>query len=320
LDAAEAACAVADESHFGRLIATGPDLLGLLHRLSTGDVKDLRSGDGKETVITNAKGRIVERVFVHHLGEDGVLLVAGPGGAPRVLLHLRKFTFAENTGLSDVTSATFAYALLGPRWDQAARTVGIPELAPYGASAFTIAETRVHAVRTNGFDANGVLVVGPVEAGERVSRALVEAAAGEGGGMIDADALEAWRIVRGLPASGRELTEDHNPLEAGLRSAVSFTKGCYVGQEVVARLNTYGKVSRTLVRLQLADGATVPAPGAAILSGGNTIGAVTSAVLPPGRQRPVALAYVKTRELPEATTVLAVDDRGTSRSATLIRG
>jgi len=320
LDAAEAACAVADRSNLGRIIATGPDLLGLLHRLSTGDVKDLRTGEGKETVITTAKGRIVERLFVHHLGEDGVLLVAGPQGAPRVLAHLRKFTFAENTGLSDVTATTFALALLGPRWAQTARTLGIPELAPCGASACTIAGMRVHAVRTNGFDTKGVLVIGPLEASERVRSVLVEATAAEGGGMIDADALEAWRIVSGLPAAGSELTEDHNPLEAGLRTAVSFTKGCYVGQEVVARLNTYGKVSRSLVRLELEAGAPVPSPGAAILLDGNTIGAVTSAVLGPGRPGPVALAYVKSRELPEATTVLAVEDGGTVRGATLIRG
>jgi folate-binding protein YgfZ len=319
LDAAEATCAFADRSSLGRMIATGPDLLGLLHRLSTGDVKDLRPGEGRETVITNAKGRIVERLFVHHLGDDGVLLVAGPEGGPRVLAHLRQFTFAENTGLSDVTATTFAFALLGPRWVEASRTAGIPELEPCDSSACTIAGVRVHAARTNGFDANGVLVIGPREHAEPVRTALVAAAAAEGGGAIEADTLEAWRILRGLPAPGHELTEDHNPLEADLRAAVSFTKGCYVGQEVVARLNTYGKVSRALVRLELESGAPAPAWGAVILRDGNPIGAVTSAILPAGRLRPVALGYVKSREISAETTALAVEVGGTPRSATLIR-
>jgi folate-binding protein YgfZ len=301
------------------LIATGPDLLGLLHRLSTGDVKDLRPGEGKETVVTSAKGRIVERLFVHHLGQDGVLLVAGPDGAPRVEAHFRKFTFAEQTGLSDVTAVTFAFAILGPRWADAARTAGIPELAPNGASAGTIGGTRVHVARTNGFDTNGVLVMGPKEAREPVRDALTEATRAAGGVPIDADVLEAWRIESGFPASGSELTEDHNPLEAGLRDAVSFTKGCYVGQEVVARLNTYAKVSRALFRLQLDAGAPVPAPGAAILLDGNVVGAVSSAVLPPGRKRPVALAYAKTRELPEAATTVGVEVGGTVRGATLLK-
>jgi folate-binding protein YgfZ len=319
LDAADASCAIADRSDLGRLIATGPDFLGLLHRLSTGDVKDLRPGQGRGTVITNAKGRIVERVFVHHLGGDGVLVVAGPEGAPRVEGHLKKFTFAENTGLSDVTAATFAFALLGPRWSDAAIAAGIPELAPYESAACTLAGARVHAVRSNGFDANGVMVIGPRGDASLVRDVLVDAAARVGGVEIGAEALEAWRIANGFPASGSELTEDHNPLEAGLRDAVSFTKGCYVGQEVVARLNTYGKVSRALVVLEFEPGVPVPAPGSAILNSGTTIGAVTSAVLPPGRASAVAIGYVKTRELAAGVTELAVDNDGSLFTAKRIR-
>jgi folate-binding protein YgfZ len=319
LDAAEGSCAIADRSDLGRLVATGPDLLSLLHRLSTGDVKDLRAGEGRQTVVTDAKGRIVERLFVHHLGGDGVLLVAGPGGAPRVQAHLQRFTFAEKTGLSDVTATTFALALLGPRWAAAASAAGIPELAPYGSSAVTLAGMRVHAARTNGFNDEGVLVLGPRDCAEPIRDALGVAAASEGGGMIEAEALEAWRILRGLPAPGHELTGEHNPLEAGLRDAVSFSKGCYVGQEVVARLNTYGKVSRALVRLRLEPGAPVPAPGAAIRNERGTIGAVTSAILPPGRPAPVALGYVKSRELSPDVDLLTIDDGETPLPATLLR-
>lgn len=317
---AERASAVADRSDLGRLIGTGPDLLGLLHRLSTGEVLGLRPGEGRETVITNAKGRIVERVFVHHLGDDGVLLVTGQGGAGRVLAHLTKFTFAEKTGLSDVTDATFAFALLGPRWEESSRAVGIPELAPFGAAALEIAGTPVHAARTNGFTSDGMLVTGPRGGAARVRAALVAAAESSGGGAIDAETLDAWRILAGFPAPNHELTDGHNPLEAGLRGAISFTKGCYVGQEVVARLNTYDKVSRTLIRLELEAGAPVPALGSAVVFGGKPIGEVTSAALPPGRPAPVALAYVKSRELPADAVSLTIDDRGHARSATPIRG
>mgnify|MGYP001446469916 CR=1 FL=1 len=289
--------AVADRTDLGRLIGTGPDLLGLLHRLSTGDVQDLRAGEGKETVLTNAKGRIVERLFVHHLGDDGVLIVAGQGGAERVLAHLARFTFAEKTGLSDVTDETFAFALFGARWEEASRALGIPELAPFGTSALGIAGTPVHASRTNGFTSDGVLLTGPRGDAGRVFAALVEAAGSLGGGAIDAQTLEAWRVGEGLPSANHELTEGHNPLEAGLTGAISFTKGCYVGQEVVARLNTYDKVSLSLIRLELEAGAPVPALGSAIVHEGKRIGEVTSAVLPPGRLAVVALAYIKSREL-----------------------
>jgi folate-binding protein YgfZ len=316
---AETAAAVADRSDLARLVGTGPDLLALLHRLSTADLKDLREGDGVPTVLTNAKGRIVERLFVHHFGVDGVLILAGPQAAARVRDHIKKFTFAEQTGIADQTDATFALALVGPRWKEAAAAAGIPLPRPYGASHATIADVPVRIAGTNGFDANGVLVIGERESASRVREALARAAARVGGGAIDAAGLEAWRILRWLPVSGHELTEDHNPLEAGLRDAVSFTKGCYVGQEVVARLNTYDKVSRTIVRLELAPGAPAPARGASVLHDGRVVGAVTSATLPEGRSQAVALAYVKLRELPEEIASVTVVDGGASFAATVAR-
>ena len=112
-------------------------------------------------MLTNPKGRIVERLSVHHFGEEGVLLVAGPEAAPRVLAHLARFTFAEITGLSDITASTFAFALLGPRWAQSTRAAGVPDLPPFGASSCAIAGVRVRVARTNGFDDQGLLVIGP---------------------------------------------------------------------------------------------------------------------------------------------------------------
>lgn len=316
LVAVRTACALADRSDLGRLLGTGPDLLGLLHRLSTGDLKDLGPGEGRPTVLTSPKGRIVERLFVHRLERAGVLLVAGPGSAQRVLAHLAKYTFAEKTGLADTTADTFAFAILGPRWQDASRAAGLPELPAYGAASAAVAGADVHVLCTNGFDARGVLVVGDRSAAGPVRRALAQAVASAGGSAIGAETLEAWRVLEGLPASGTELTEEHNPLEAGLRDAVSFTKGCYVGQEVVARLNTYGKVAREIVRLELEPGAPPPAPGAVVRCDGREVGVVTSAVAPADRTTVVALAYVKSREVPPGAPTLAVDDGGTVRAAT----
>lgn len=318
LDAALGACAVADRSDLGRLVGTGPDLLALLHRLSTGDVRDLRPGEGRETVLTNAKGRIVERLSAHHLGDDGVLLIGGSESSPRVLAHLQKFTFAEKTELTDRTAETFAFALLGPRWTQAAAAAGIPSLPPYGVASCEVSGVQVRAARTNGFNAEGVIVIGDRASAGTVGAALGAAASAAGGGAIDARALEAWRILSGLPAAGHELTEEHNPLEAGLRDAISFTKGCYVGQEVVARLNTYGKVARGIVRLELTPGTAVPKEGAAVLHDGKPVGHVTSAILPQGRTAAVALAYVKSRELPAGVDSVTIDDAGDLRTATIL--
>jgi len=314
LAAARARCGVADRSDLARLLATGRDILDLLHRLSTGDVKGLKPGEGRPTVLTSAKGRIVERLFVHHLGPDGVLLVAGPGAGARVLAHLKKFTFAEDTGLSDLAPSTAAYAVVGPKWADASRAAALPELPPFGAASCTVGGVDARVVRTNGFDAGGVLVICKRSDAPRVESALVGACESIGGAAIDAVTLETWRVLEGLPAAGYELTEEHNPLEAGLRDAISFTKGCYVGQEVVARLNTYDKVSRELVRLDLAPGAPVPTPGAVVRYDGREIGAITSAVMLPGGDSAVALAYVKSREIPEGDAVITVGDGASSGS------
>ena len=122
------------------------------------------------------------------------------------------------------------------------------------------------------------------------------AAAADAGGRPAGDlAMESRRVLLGLPVHPNELNDDHNPLEAGLRDAVSFDKGCYVGQEVVARLNTYDKVSRSLIGLELPADGGLPAPGTEIVVEGSTEGRVTSVVWPSGWPHPVALAYLKRR-------------------------
>jgi folate-binding protein YgfZ len=307
LGAALTRCGVVDDTPLTRLVATGPDILDLLHRLGTGDVKTLTPGEGRATVLTNAKGRIVERLFVHHLGADGILVVGGPGSAERTLGHLRKFTFAERLDIVDRTEATCAFTIVGPEWRRAALAASLPELVPYGVAPFTVGGAPVHVLRQSGFDANGVMIVGARDAAGKILDLVREAAESVGGAVLDPSSYEAWRIISGLPAMGAELTEDRNPLEAGLRDAVSFTKGCYVGQEVIARLNTYDKVSRELLRLELPPGSPTPARGATVRWDGRDVGTITSAAQVPGRDFVVAIASVKSRVLPPGTGVLTVD-------------
>lgn len=276
----------ADVSTRARLLGTGKDLLDLLHRLSTQDLRGLPVGRGLPTVLTSPKGRIVERLFVHRIVEREVLLSGGEDRAGATLAHLRKFTFAEETGLADVTLETVCFALLGR--DSAG---GVPDPGPWGGIRTEIEGVAVTVLGQDGFTSEGRSVVAAARDRDRL-RAYLAARAEE----IDPAALEAWRIERGHPAPGRELTEDWNPLEAGLRDHVSFTKGCYVGQEVVARLNTYDKVSRGIARVRFSEPGPFPEPGAPVESGDRSIGRLTSlAVLPEGGA--IGLAYVKAREV-----------------------
>ncbi len=299
LDAALTVVAVADRSHLGRLLATGPDILDLLHRLSTADLAGLREGEGRPAVLLTPKGRIVQRIFVHHLGEAGVLIVAGPAGAARTREHLQRFTFAEQTGLRDASAEWIQWVLVGPRSAAVLDELGLPRPGPGGVRRGNLGGCQVYGLGEEGLSTEeGFSIVCPdPQAAVGVWRELRRAVEACGGRAIGDQAFEAWRILRGLPEHGHELTEEHNPLEAGLWDCVSFTKGCYVGQEVVARLRTYDKVASELRGFVFPQGAAAPAPGTPLYRGEHAVGEITSAIVAPGRTHPVALGYVKRKTL-----------------------
>jgi len=318
LDCALDGCVLADASDQARLLATGPDYLDLLHRLSTGDVASLETGQGRPTILTTPKGRIVERLFVFRRGERDVLSVGGPGAGSHVIDHLARFTFAEQTGLAEITGESFQFVCLGPEAARILEATEVERPEPFGAVSAAMGEATVHVLGVGPWSSDGFSVVGPKDAAVQVWDALARGAADTGGRTTGGDVLEAWRILRGLPAAGHELTEEHNPLEASQQDAVSFDKGCYVGQEVVARLRTYDKVSRVLVGLEFPEGAPAPALGTTLLDADRAVGDLTSVVIPPGRSAPVGLAYLKRKTMrpdlslragdgPDAPTARVVD-------------
>ncbi len=307
LAAARTACVVVDRSDLFRIAGTGPDLADLLQRLGTGDLRALAPGTGVPTVLTSPKGRVIHRLFVHHLGDRGLLLVGGPDAPSSVIEHLRRFTFTEQTGLAERTGQTCQLALVGPRSGEALDAAEIARPPRFGSVTATRGGATFHVLGEDGLTGDGFSIVAELAEGPALWRTLVLGAARTGGCSAGDLALEAWRVLSGVPAPGHELTEEANPLEVGLHEAVSFSKGCYVGQEVVARLNTYDKVSRFLAGLRLAPGAAPPAVGAAVLREEGPIGRVTSAVRPPGATTAVAIALLKRDRVATGDEVLVAD-------------
>jgi len=316
LHAALNVCMVADRSPAARLIGDGPDLADLLHRLSTNTVHALEPGGGTATVLTTAKGRIVERLFVSHLGDAGLLLIGGNGRAGVVLEHLKKFTFAEQTGLRDCGNDYSLLALGGPLAGEALALAGLETPPPLGAVGGRHDGMRVHVLGHDGQSANGYsILVANAQAGS-LWQGLVLAVSKTDGRACGELALEAARIRRGVPACGSELNEDHNPLEAGLWDAVSFDKGCYVGQEVVARLNTYDKVSRRLIGLKIPPDHLVVAGGTKLYRNEKEAGLITSIAALEGVET-VGLGYIKKRsaEVGDAVQLGAPDGPTTTLQA-----
>ncbi len=288
---ASAGALVADLSDLGRLSITGKDGLDLLHRLTTQDLKDLQPGQGAAAVFVTAKGRILDRVLLGRLA-DRILGIADPGRATAVKKWIERYTFREEVLVEDWTLSHGTLGLFGR--DAAGLVAGL-----FGEAA---ARHPMHHPRTVAWQgAEGTLARTDPLAGEgyliTAERSVLQRFRDEllrqerGAIAAGPECLELLRIEAGRPRAGRELTEEFNPWEAGLRDAVSLNKGCYVGQEVIARLNTYQKVSKSLARIAW-EGGEAPEGRAALEIAGQPAGTLTSAARVPASSRVIALGYV----------------------------
>ena len=297
---------VVDRSDVGRLVVRGADAVDLLERLSTNALTELAVGEGAATVLTTNKGRILDLLLVLRREAD-LLVFTGAGNQERVAEWVDFYTFVEDVAVEDVTGATAMLGVLGPGAPvavEAAAGVAGAELAPYESRPGSVGGAEALVVRTDPAGGPGYDVIVPADDRGRVLDSLLSLDAAPAPVEAGRDALDLVRVERGVPAFGHELTEAFNPLEAGLIDIVSFTKGCYVGQEVVARLNTYDKVQKRLMRVKWGDG-DGPEPGAKLVLDGKQVGVVTSAAASPDGGG-VGLGYVR-RAHAAAGVVLPVE-------------
>ncbi len=276
----------AEEHAAGRILMRGRDRAALLQRISTNDVLRLRPGQGARTVLTTPIGRIIDLLTVHAL-DDALLVVTSPEQGGAVWSHLKKnIFFQDQVALEAVGRAYAQLALYGPA--AAELVAGALGLAardlPAHHSAGAFGELIVAGRAPIGGPSFTLYVPAAQLAG---AQAALEAA---GAQALDPATLDVLRAEQGYPAFGRELSQEYIPLETGLLDAVSFTKGCYVGQEIIARMESRGRLAKQLRGLRLSAPATAPAK---LDVGGKEAGDLTSAVISP-RLGPIALAYVRT--------------------------
>ena len=281
--------AVIDRSDVGRLVVAGEDALDLLNRLSTNELATLEPGSGAATVLTTNKGRIIDLLRVHR-DETRLVVFTSPGNRRRVAEWIDFYTFVEDVTVEDATAETAMLSLTGP--DAAALLDGlanaqISSLPPWKRLGAQVGTVSADVYRNDFLGTPSFDIV--VDAGQKSG--LFAALTGEGAVPADGSAVEAVRVERGIPAFGKELTEDYNPHEANLVHHVSFSKGCYIGQEVIARLQTYQKVSKYLVGLRWrGDGLE---PGSFLAHDGKRVGIVTSVARVPHTGANVGLGYVR---------------------------
>lgn len=303
--AARQGLAIMDQSAWGCLTLTNTDRLGFVQRMSTNDTTKLSAGDGLKTIFTTPTGRIVDHTLV--LCQSDQLLVVGSLGMGAALYDWfrRYIFFRDKVRAKNITDETARLALFGPDTPRALATVLGIDIGswpldhhvdqPLPENGAESPGGTVTLARMTGFGEPAALLIGAPASLAWVWPRLVAS----GGRPLGLQAYEMLRIEAGIPVQGRELGEEYNPHEAGIISSVSFSKGCYIGQEVIARLDTYQKVQKHLMGLQPvgkpSNISDIFQPGAKILAEDREAGTITSVTYSPALASPIALGYVRTR-------------------------
>ena len=303
--AATEGVALVDRSSVGRLKATGKDALDLIDRLSTNKLAELAPGEAMPTVLTSNKGRIIDYFLVASL-KDYLLLLTAPQNRQKVADWIDLYTFLEEVAVEDITPGTAMLSIVGPKAGRLLQSIGgLEETLLHHCAAAQWQGMEMTSIRTDFADVPAYDLVVEASQAEALWQHILDRGASLGIRPVGTAALEAIRIENGIPVYGRELSEKHNPLEANLLHAVSFNKGCYIGQEVVTRLCTYKKVQRRLMGVAL-EGDGDFADDAKLLVDQREAGFMTSKVNSFRLGRHVALAYVKTAYAKPGTEVTVV--------------
>lgn len=292
LDAARTRAAILVPAPVGRIEVTGADGLDLLHRMSTNDVAAGKVGQVLATVFTTDKGRIVDYVHVA-IRNSSLLLLTSPSNEATFLRWIEKYTIMEEITLRTITDATSMVSVIGPQAHNVVESLTHQPVATGQLLETQLASGAALILHRKEFNTERIDLITDAENGAALQDVLLAAGRAWGATHIGAEAFELFRIAQGIPAFGAELSEAFNPFEAGLLHAVSFRKGCYIGQEVIARLDTYQKVQKQKWGLVLEGSFPAPRAGSTVLAQDEPVGILTSVAKPAVNGKRVALGILK---------------------------
>jgi folate-binding protein YgfZ len=292
-EALKRSAGILDLSARGRIVARGRDRARLLHNLTSNEVKKMTPGAGCYAFLLSAKGRIEADLYLWCFAEH-FLIDTEPELREKALQHIRRYIIADQVELEDITAQTAAIGVEGPGAAAVLGAVGAPICDEYMHVAW--GEHTVAGVTSTG-QPGFRIYCGASEAG-----AIVERLEAAGAKRVSAEAARVVRIENGKPRYGEDIRETSLAQETQQMHAVSFNKGCYLGQEIVERIRAQGHVNKKLVRLEL-DGCEPAAPGTKLKAVDADAGEITSAVFSPELGKVAAMGYVRTA-FTDAGTVL----------------
>jgi folate-binding protein YgfZ len=286
-------CGLLDRSARGKLIFKGPEAAEYLQGQLTNDIEALAPGEGCYAALLDRKGHMQADMRVLRLAEDEILVDTEAEALPVARRHLEMYKVGREVGVEDVTEARALLSLIGPR---AAELSGSPPLPEHTNEEIAVDGIECLAVGT----ALGIDLIAAAGDSERLRHSMADAGAVE----VSAEAAEILRIEAGTPRFGAEMDPSTMPAEAGIvEAAVNFEKGCYIGQETVARLHYRGKPNRHLRGLRLS---APVAPDAPLRAGEKEVGRVGSSCVSPVFG-PIALAILRREAEPGAELAVGED-------------
>jgi tRNA-modifying protein YgfZ len=310
---------LADRSDRIRLEISGPDRAKFLHNLTTNEVKRLAVGRGCEAFVTSPQGKTIGYLIIL-AADDKLIARADPGGDVLAVPHFQKYGVFDDVAINDRSSSTFELHFFGPHAGLLAeRAAGVSPREEYSHVTTSIGGSPVRLVRESPVFYPGFTVIGEKSAGASVKETLVTQGRDLGLIEIGAAAFEVLRIEAGTPVFGKEVTEKNLPQEFGRDDrAINFVKGCYLGQETVARLDAVGHVNQVLKGLVFAAGTPCPGPGSPVEGEGKRVGIVTSAAFSPVRDASVGLAMIRTTHTTTGTRVIVMLGEGSGLAEAIV--
>jgi folate-binding protein YgfZ len=307
--ALRAAAGVLDLSFRSRIVLTGADRVRLLNGQVTNEVKGLPAGTGCYAALISNKGRMESDANIYILTNE-ILLDFEPGLAGTVTQRLEKFIIADDVQVVDAAPHYGLLSVQGPRAWSVVAALGLALTEPVRPFAWTGMNDatlgEVYCMNQPRLGSTGFDLFVPLNSLGAVADKLVAAAKAAGGRACGWTAFDVARIEAGIPRFGVEMDATNLPPEAGIEArAISYSKGCYIGQEVIARLRTYGQVAKALRGLRFVDGQPLPARGDKLFAAGKEAGYVASAVHSPALGANIGLGYVR-REHNKPGTELTV--------------
>jgi folate-binding protein YgfZ len=296
-----------DLSTRGRIRATGSEALLFLNGLITNDMKTLDENRWMPAVFPNVQGRILAAVRIART-TDGFLIDTQNATHNRVLKTIERFTLAGDFKVADITESTTMLTVQGKSAKEVVEKIAgeASALDQNGAREIEWRDQPLTLMRATHTAEDGFDLIVPTENATALWDNLVEAGARPAG----YDALEKLRIEAGVPRFGRDMDETNVVTETNLDDAISYTKGCYLGQEIIVRIKHRGHVAKKLTGLVFDNEVTIEPATVVLSDAGAEIGRITSATFSPALKRTVALTYIKYEFLNAGTKVKTNSSEG----------